>query len=80
MAFEVNGRPVPAEDTICECGHWYDEHDCEMGADPVIDAWCGACACESFRFSESASTPEAIADRGGDPEQWPEHVKQASSS
>jgi hypothetical protein len=77
--FVVNGESVPAEDTICECGHWYDEHDCERGADPIADAFCGApgCECESFRFSESASTPAAIADRGGDPDEWPDHVKKA---
>ena len=73
----IAGVQVPIADTVCECGHWYDEHDCAMGDDPIADAWCGACDCNTFRFSEAASKPEAIADRGGDPDLWPEHVKRA---
>ena len=45
--------------------------DCDVGEE------CGApnCTCLTFRFDSVASTPEAIADRGGDPEKWPEFVK-----
>ena len=54
---------------ICVCNHWYEEHD--------VGEECGApnCTCLTFRFDSVASTPEAIADRGGDPEKWPEFVK-----
>jgi hypothetical protein len=56
-------------DIICKCGHWYDEHQ--------VNKACSApgCTCEWFAFDQEASTPEAIADRGGDPELWPQHVK-----
>ena len=56
-------------DTICGCGHWFEEHE---GA-----CFAPGCECAAFDYSESESTPEAIADRGGDPELWPERVKRA---
>jgi len=57
-------------DTICTCNHWYEEHETGGGA-------CGAprCGCPAFNYDREASTPEAIADRGGDPQQWPQRVK-----
>jgi hypothetical protein len=59
----------PLRDTVCACGHWYDEHDAGDGA-------CGACdGCPRFEYDEHASSPDEIADRGGDPLLWPEHVK-----
>jgi hypothetical protein len=71
----VGAEYVPIQDTICECGHWYDEHDgcycagCDVG---------GLCDPDHFFLADpEASTPEAIADRGGDPDCWPEHVKRA---
>jgi predicted nucleic acid-binding Zn-ribbon protein len=59
-------------DTICKCGHWYEEHD-------PGDAECCApeCTCSTFAYSAEESTPEAIANRGGDPELWPQRVKDA---
>lgn len=62
---------IPVEDTICTCNHWYREHD--------NDGECFApnCNCLAFTFSAENSTPDAIADRGGAPEKWPEHVKRA---
>jgi hypothetical protein len=78
---EVGSKPAPADvwttsatpiqDTICECVHWYDEHD--YGTE------CQApdCTCGRFLMSPALSTPAAIADRGGDPDLWPEHVKRA---
>lgn len=67
------GEFVPIQDTICECNHWYDEH--EHGT------YCFApdCPCEGFIADPDASTAEAIADRGGDPGQWPAHVKSATN-
>ena len=59
------------KDTICKCGHWFEEHD-EEG-----ECFAPGCECVAFKYSESESTPEAIADRGGDPELWPERVKRA---
>lgn len=64
----ING--IPINDTICdECDHWFEEHD-EGGKCRAPD-----CACMEFNYGDGANTPEAIADRGGDPERWPEHVK-----
>jgi hypothetical protein len=70
------------KDTICTCGHWYEEHDHAKE--------CAACAnnpyiadyqpCTGFIYDAKASTPEAIADRGGDPELWPQRVKDALSA
>lgn len=74
----LGGKFIPLEDTVCVCGHWYEEHDLPLGGAPS-DAFCAApgCSCESYEYSPSASTPSAIADRGGDPDLWPDHVKQA---
>lgn len=65
----ATGEYVPIQDTVCECGHWYGEHD---GA-------CRApgCSCPNFLADPVGSTPDEIADRGGDPEPWPEHVRAA---
>ena len=63
----LRGDP-PIRDSVCVCGHWYGEHDsyrCEAAK----------CPCKGFRQDLEASTPEAIADRAGDPAGWPEHVK-----
>lgn len=77
-SYVVAGEEVPAADTICECGHWHDEHD----ADEHDAGACGApaCECSAFRFSERESMPDAIADRGGDPAKWPAHVKRAAEA
>lgn len=70
----VQGEAVPIEDTICACGHWFGEHENEGGE-------CYGCQvggvheCHGFEFDEKESTAGAIADRGGDPDLWPEHVK-----
>ena len=58
------------KDTICTCVHWYEEHG---------HTGCMApdCSCEGFTYSAELSEPEAIADRGGDPELWPQRVKDA---
>jgi hypothetical protein len=67
---------APIQDTICGCGHWYDEH-VHGGRCEGCEASASRCACASFVADPVQSTPEAIAARGGDPELWPEHVKQA---
>lgn len=62
---------IPKEDQICQCGHWYEEHTgdgCD-GCEP------GTLRAHLFRFSTENSAPEAVADRGGDPDAWPQHVK-----
>lgn len=43
-------------DTVCHCGHWFEEHGPE-GCE---------CGCERFTFDAKANTPGAIADRGGE--------------
>lgn len=68
------GQRVPIEDTICACGHWHDEH---TGPNPRAECQAPDCSCDLFNVDREASTPEAIADRGGDPAYWPEHVKRA---
>ena len=70
----VEGVQVPIADTICECGHWYEEHDSGN------DCCAPGCICQWFEFSEKESTSAAIADRGGDPELWPQHVKESAAS
>lgn len=69
----ATGEYVPIQDTICECGHWYDEHS--------IGVVCEApgCACPGFIADPEQSTAAQIADRGGDPYFWPEHAKRARS-
>lgn len=46
-----------------------------FGTDVDLKAAIGVGHEHEFIFSEENSTPEAIADRGGDPDQWPQHVK-----
>ena len=67
-------------DIICECGHWYKEH----GIDEIQVAICAGCDAggqeiekieHHFTYSAEKSTPQAIADRGGDPKLWPQFVK-----
>lgn len=72
------GEHVPIQDTICVCGHWYEEH----GYDDGRGEFCAGCSASgnvepdhSFLADVDASTAEAIADRGGDPARWPQHVK-----
>lgn len=65
----LHGDP-PTQDQVCECGHWFGEHN-----DIATRCLTGDCTCKGFRFDREASSPPAIADRGGDPEKWPEHVK-----
>lgn len=71
---QVGAEQVPVEDTICKCGHWHDEH---TGPNPRADCQAPACSCLKFEADPGQSTPDAIADRGGDPAYWPEHVKRA---
>lgn len=59
-------------DTICACGHWWEEHQDTGGA-----CFAPSCECNGFTFSAIETTPDAIADRGGDPDKWPEWVKAA---
>jgi hypothetical protein len=68
----VAGEPVPIEDTVCECVHWYGEHTTGGGRCCAPD-----CSCPGFVADSELSTPAEIADRGGDPAFWPEHVKRA---
>ena len=52
-------------DTVCECGHWFEEHHPEFGD-------CDACPtdspCDTFTYSPEENAPWAIADRGSGPE------------
>jgi hypothetical protein len=68
---EGNLREDQTDDTICACTHWFEEH--------ADDGECMApnCTCTEFSYSATLSTPEAIADRGGDPECWPQRTKDA---
>lgn len=63
----ATGEHVPIQDTVCECNHWYEEHENACGVPE--------CDCPSFLADPELSTAASIADRGGDPEAWPEHVK-----
>lgn len=74
---------VPDEagpDTVCRCGHWFEEH---FDGEPAGCAGCEAphphddAYQHGFEFDPEENTPDAIADRGGDPELWPEWVKVA---
>jgi hypothetical protein len=63
----------PGPDTICTCGHWWEEH--RKGE-------CGGCQAggilnpvHPFVLDPDETTAEAIADRGGDPDRWPKWVK-----
>lgn len=85
----TNPTEIPIEDQVCECGHWYGEHvaadaegpACCEGCHIALEGWTpeelkGVVPVEhEFKFSAEFNTPEAIADRGGDPEKWPQHVK-----
>jgi hypothetical protein len=77
--------PIPTKagpDTICECYHWFEEHQRWEGSpvrEPVGPARdCGApgCECPKFKFCPKANTIKEIADRGGDPDKWPMWMKQ----
>ncbi len=59
------------KDTICVCGHWFEEHFLDSNGTP-----CEACTsnavdfaeesrCSNFVFDPELNSPEAIADRGG---------------
>jgi hypothetical protein len=72
---------IPIEDQVCFCGHWYDEHSRTDAEGP---AHCESCYQSEvpdngdehdFAFDWKENTPEAIADRGGDPDLWPQHIK-----
>jgi hypothetical protein len=67
----ATGEYVPIQDTVCECGHWYEEHE--------VCGPCNApgCECAMHLADPNESTAEAIAWRGGDPSAWPEHVRRA---
>ncbi len=74
MAIPTNAGP----DTICECSHWYEEHqDWDNGepSGPALDCGAPGCSCTTFVFSAAETSPGAIADRGGDPERWPPWLK-----
>jgi hypothetical protein len=64
---DIEGAHLDGEDRVCSCGHWHDEHG---------PKGCG-CGCSGFVYDPAQNTPTAIADRGGDPELWPEHIKRA---
>lgn len=72
-------------DTVCACGHWWEEHDnggpcggCDAASAGTMDT-AEDLAAHVFEFWPEYNTPEAIADRGGDPDYWPEWVKAAFS-
>lgn len=70
------GRKATNKDTVCQCGHWYEEHTTRGGA-------CFAPTCEEigccskFTYDPNQNTIQDIADRGGDPDKWPKWMKQA---
>jgi len=47
-------------DTLCVCGHWYEEHE-NGGACTAPD-----CGCSGFEFSPELNTPEVIAESSGE--------------
>lgn len=71
-------------DTVCVCGHWWEEHaEGDIETDGSTDI-CGGCDAaglplaailHDFAFDSAENTPTAIADRGGDPDRWPQWVK-----
>ena len=75
-------RISEAEDTICECNHWWEEHEWfladdgrrhilheEFGENGEADTACAIeeCDCPRYRFGVELNTPQAITDRVGDP-------------
>lgn len=78
-----DGTYAPIQDTVCGCGHWYDEHGPSgmyRGAEIARYLACRApgCGCVSYVADPERSTADAVADRGGEPEHWPPHVKRGS--
>ena len=72
--------PAPGPDTLCECDHWFEEHEDE-GRGP-----CYACSvsanddpefepCRAYAFCSEYNTISEVADRGGYPESWPAWMK-----
>jgi hypothetical protein len=71
-------------DTICVCGHWYEEHYLPSDGDPAGCEGCfaarfGDAAEHGFEFDPEENAPTAIANRGGDPTAWPQWVKDATA-
>lgn len=65
------------KDTICTCGHWYEEHnnicvrELVAGGENILgtgssDCMAPNCSCKAFAYSAKDNTPQAIADRGGE--------------
>jgi hypothetical protein len=74
--WEVTIPPIPTQagpDTICECGHWYEEHHESAGIN--IGCLAPECPCQAFVFSAEETNPEMIFDRGGASWAWPDWVK-----
>lgn len=72
-------------DTICVCGHWYEEHYLPADGEPGGCEGCHASSRGSddayehgFEFDPESNTFEAIADRGGDPDKWPAWMKEVT--
>jgi hypothetical protein len=53
----ADGEHVPIQDTVCECGHWYKEHD-------GIECAAPGCVCAGFIWvpTSPSSPTRAIAD------------------
>jgi hypothetical protein len=66
-------------DTVCVCGHWWEEHNEPNGGDVASCEGCHAGRLggveHGFEFDPAGNTPDMIADRGGDPAAWPQWVK-----
>ena len=68
-------------DTICICGHWFEEHLDATGNESGECAGCDAGdmpeedITHAFQYDPEMNTAEAIADRGGDPDKWPVWMK-----
>lgn len=73
-----DGKLVPIQDTICECGHWHAEHTNHPPAEHSTNCLAPGCWCSEFTADPEGSTAEAISDRGGDPSSWPRHVQEAA--
>jgi hypothetical protein len=55
--WEARFMHVDYTDTVCECIHWFEEHNVNG---------CGSCDCEKFVPSKEFNTAAAIFDRGGE--------------
>lgn len=84
----MNPPTEAGPDTVCECGHWFEEHaegDMDEPWSKDICAGCDAAGHEvdvivhDFKFDPEQNTFDMIVDRGGSPEKWPAWVKERAA-